>query len=78
MYGEGDLAETELFKGGYCNFGFWDSIPSVISPEFRAETSTALYREVLTGRTALPAVGDRLVPHLCASCVACEIVEVFV
>ncbi|MGH8013487.1 MAG: class I SAM-dependent methyltransferase [Candidatus Binataceae bacterium] len=47
MYGESDLAEAEVFKGGYCNFGYWPGIPNAISAECRSEASKALYREVL-------------------------------
>ena len=57
MYGEGDLADTPPFEGGYCNFGYWESVPDVISPESRAETSRALYRQILN--ELLPADRDR-------------------
>ena len=52
MYGDGDLAESAVFAGGYCNFGYWDEIPAVISVPFRAAASSALYREVLAGLAA--------------------------
>jgi ubiquinone/menaquinone biosynthesis C-methylase UbiE len=57
MYGEGDLAQTELFEGGYCNFGYWETVPAFISPQFRAETSKALYQEVL--KVLLPVRGGQ-------------------
>ena len=52
MYGEGDLAESEVFKGGFCNFGYWDSLPASASHQARAQASEALYRKLL----------DRLLP----------------
>jgi ubiquinone/menaquinone biosynthesis C-methylase UbiE len=58
MYGDGDLAESAVFAGGYCNFGYWDDIPAVISVPFRAAASSALYREVLA---ALAAAGPALI-----------------
>lgn len=48
-YEEQDMAETELFKGGYINFGFWDGInlDKEITEEERIETSKNLYREII-------------------------------
>jgi ubiquinone/menaquinone biosynthesis C-methylase UbiE len=48
MYGEGDLAESEVFGGGFCNFGYWSSMPRGDSAQARAAASAALYRQVLT------------------------------
>lgn len=44
-----DLAETNLFKGGYINFGFWDGInlDKEITVDERVETSKNLYQEVI-------------------------------
>jgi ubiquinone/menaquinone biosynthesis C-methylase UbiE len=46
MYGQDDLAESPVFGGGFCNFGFWRSPPRTHSPRERAEASAALYQEV--------------------------------
>lgn len=46
MYGEGDLAESDIFGGGFCNFGYWSSVPRGGSAQPRAVASAAMYRQV--------------------------------
>jgi SAM-dependent methyltransferase len=46
MYGERDLAESEVFGGGFCNFGYWTSLPRGYSTQPRAAASAELYRQV--------------------------------
>ena len=47
MYGEGDLAESPIFQGGYCNFGYWYEPPAILTIQIRVEASRALYRYLL-------------------------------
>ena len=47
MYGEGDLAESDIFGGGFCNFGYWSSMPQGDFAQPRAAASAAMYRQVL-------------------------------
>lgn len=46
MYGEGDLADSDVFGGGFCNFGYWNSVPQGSSAQPRAAASAAMYRQV--------------------------------
>jgi len=47
MYGDGDLAEGEVFTGGFCNFGYWETLPSSAARAPRTAASAGLYRHVL-------------------------------
>ncbi|HEX8223853.1 MAG TPA: methyltransferase domain-containing protein [Allosphingosinicella sp.] len=46
MYGDGDLAESQVFTGGFCNFGYWEEMPTTEDMSARTEASAALYRKL--------------------------------
>lgn len=46
MYGDGDLAESRVFTGGFCNFGYWEELPTTEDMSARTEASAALYRKL--------------------------------
>lgn len=48
MYGPDDLSQVPIFKGGFINFGFWESTTAgSISEENRVHSSIRLYEKVL-------------------------------